>query len=212
MEYFLSLLIGILLGSFPTAYIILKKYRNIDITAGGSGNVGAMNSFRVSRSKFLGALVLIIDFLKGFLTVLIIDELFGPVFSLKLLGLIGAVLSHCYSFWIKFKGGRGLATTAGGAILISYPLLGIWIIMWVIAYAFRRNIHFSSFTSSLLTAILSFTSADVLNKYSNPPAESNLEFSVLVSVVLLIVLIRHIEPIKNYINQQAEKSRKVSNE
>jgi len=84
MEYFLSLLTGLLLGSIPTAYIILKKYRNIDITSGGSGNVGAMNSLRVSKSKFLGATVFIIDFLKGFLTVLIIEELFGPVCSLKL--------------------------------------------------------------------------------------------------------------------------------
>ncbi|MDQ7816783.1 MAG: glycerol-3-phosphate acyltransferase [Melioribacteraceae bacterium] len=209
MEYVVSILIGILLGSIPTAYIILKKFKKIDITSDGSGNVGAMNSLRLSRSKYLAAVVLIIDLAKGFFTVLFISLLFGENFSLKVIGLISAVLSHSFSFWIKFKGGRGLATTAGGAILISIPLLLIWLVMWAIAFAFRRSIHFSSFTSSLLTAGLSFTSADVLNKYSNPPAESNLEFSILISTLLVIILIRHIEPIKNYIKQQAEKSRKV---
>lgn len=209
MEYSLSFIIGILIGSFPTAYIFLKKFKGIDITESGSGSVGAMNSIRVSKSKFLGVVIFVIDFLKGYLTVYIIQLLFGDLFSYLLLGLIGAVASHCYSFWIKFKGGRGLATAAGGALFISYPLLLIWIVMWAIAYAFRRNIHFSNFTSTLLTAILSFTSADVLNRLSNFHADRNIEFSFLVSIVLIIILTRHIEPIKDYIKQQAEKSKKV---
>lgn len=209
MEYILSFLIGILIGSFPTAYILLKKFKGIDITESGSGNVGAMNSIRVGKSKFLGVIIFIIDLLKGLITVYLIQLIFGITFSYLLLGLIGAVASHCYSFWIKFKGGRGLATAMGGAIMISYPLLLIWIVMWAIAYAFRRNIHFSNFSSTLLTAILSFTSSDVLNRLSNVQASRNIEFSILVSVVLIIILTRHIEPIKVYIKQQAEKSKKV---
>lgn len=212
MEYIISIIIGIILGSIPSAYIILKKSKGIDITKSGSGNVGAMNSFRLTKSKSLGLIIFAIDFLKGFLTVYSIQLLFGDKFIYLLLGLIGAVLSHCYSFWIKFKGGRGLATAAGGAVIISYPLLIIWIVMWLIGYAFRRNIHFSNFTSTLLTAILSFTSSDVLNRLSNFHADRNIEFSFLVSIVLFIILTRHIEPIKIYIKQQADKSRKVSNE
>lgn len=212
MEYIISIIIGIILGSIPSAYIILKKSKGIDITKSGSGNVGAMNSFRLTKSKSLGLIIFAIDFLRGFLTVYSIQLLFGDKFIYLLLGLIGAVLSHCYSFWIKFKGGRGLATAAGGAVIISYPLLIIWIVMWLIGYAFRRNIHFSNFTSTLLTAILSFTSSDVLNRLSNFHADRNIEFSFLVSIVLFIILTRHIEPIKIYIKQQADKSRKVSNE
>ncbi|MEW6506919.1 MAG: glycerol-3-phosphate acyltransferase [Bacteroidota bacterium] len=208
MEYFLSLLIGIILGSFPTAYIFLKKYKGIDITESGSGNIGALNSIRVSNSKALGILVFIIDFLKGIITVLLIELIFGDQFLYKAIGLAGAVLSHCYSFWLKFKGGRGLAAAAGGGILISYPILIVWAIMWLIAFAFRQNIHFSNFASTLLTAILSFSSADVLNRLSNTSAQNNLEYSIPVSIILIIILTRHIEPIKIYIKQQAEKSRK----
>lgn len=208
MEYLLSFVLGIVLGSFPTAYIFLKKFKQIDITESGSGNVGAMNSFRLSKSKSLGLLVFLIDFLKGLATVFLIGIIFGDIFLLKIIGLIGAVLSHCYSFWIKFKGGRGLATAAGGALLISYPALIVWAVMWLIAFAFRRNIHFSNFTATLLTTVLAYTSADVLNRLSNTPAEISIEFSIPVSIVLIIILTRHIEPIKNYIKQQAEKSRK----
>lgn len=208
MEGIFSLLIGILLGSFPTAYLILKKYRNIDITENGSGSVGAMNSFRLSKSKILAFSVFLVDFLKGLLTVYLIELIFGDFFVLKMMGLIGAVLGHCFSFWIKFKGGRGLATTAGGAVLISYPLVGIWVIMWLIAFAFRRSIHFANFAASLLTALLALTSADILNKYTYPSADTNFEFSLTVVFLLIIILIKHIEPMKVYIKQQAEKSRK----
>lgn len=208
MEGLFSLLIGILLGSFPTAYIILKKYRNIDITENGSGSVGAMNSFRLSKSKVLAFSVFLIDFLKGMITVYLIELIFGDLFILKMIGLIGAVSGHCYSFWIKFKGGRGLATTAGGAVLISLPLVGIWIFMWLIAFAFRRSIHFANFSSSLLTALLALTSADILNKYTIPGADTNFEFSLTVVFLLIIILIKHIEPMKIYLKQKAEKLRK----
>ncbi|MEG8947062.1 glycerol-3-phosphate acyltransferase [Rosettibacter firmus] len=212
MSYIFSALIGIIIGSFPTAYLILKKIKNIDITKAGTGNVGAMNSFEVTQSRTLGLLVFIIDFLKGFLTVYIVKNLFGNEFSIIMISLIGAVFSHCFSFWIKFRGGRGLATAAGGASLLSLPILGIWILLWLISYAFRRNIHFGNFSATLLTGALSFSSSEIMNKYTNPSANSNLEFSILVSLMLLIILIKHIKPIKEYFARQNLKTREKENE
>ncbi len=126
-------------------------------------------------------------------------------------GLIGAVFSHCYSFWINFKGGRGLATAAGGAILISIPILGLWILLWLISFAFRKNVHFGNFSATLLTGALSFSSSEIMNKYTNPSADSNLEFSIFVSSMLLIILIKHIKPIKEYFKKQSIKPRKEQN-
>ncbi len=206
MNYILSLLIGILIGSFPTAYIILKKYKNIDITKSGSSNVGAMNFYKVSKSKVLAITVFIIDAAKGIASVLIAKYLIENEFSVIMLGLIGAVLGHCFSFWLKFKGGRGLATAAGGAIFVSIPLLVIWIFLWIVSYAFRKNVHFSNFSATLLTAALSFSLADILNKYSNLPASTDLEFSILVVIVLVIILIKHIEPIKAYMYSKTKTS------
>ncbi|MBU1099030.1 MAG: glycerol-3-phosphate acyltransferase, partial [Bacteroidetes bacterium] len=65
MNYIICGVIGYLLGSFPTAFILLKKFKSIDIREQGSTNIGALNSFRVSKSKMLGVLVLLIDMTKG---------------------------------------------------------------------------------------------------------------------------------------------------
>jgi glycerol-3-phosphate acyltransferase PlsY len=71
MEYLISSLIGYMLGSFPSAYILLKKTKGTDITKEGSGNVGAMNSFEVTNSKLIGISVFVLDFIKGIASILI---------------------------------------------------------------------------------------------------------------------------------------------
>ncbi|MBM4170646.1 MAG: glycerol-3-phosphate acyltransferase [Ignavibacteria bacterium] len=199
MEFLFSILIGIVLGSIPTAYILIKKIKNIDITKNGSGNVGAMNSLRVTGSKLIAVLTFTIDFLKGFLAVYLIRLLFGENFMLEAIGLFSAVVGHCYSFWINFKGGRGLATSGGGAVLLSLPTLIIWGIIWIIVYIYKRNIHFGNFIASAMTLIITFTSSEILNKYSFVPAQTNFEFSFFVSLILLVILFKHYEPIKEYL-------------
>ena len=208
----LSFIIGYLLGSFPTAYILLKKNKGIDITQNGSGNVGAFNSYKVSESKFLGISVLVVDVFKGLAAVLLISIFIGERFDLMTVGLVAAVLAHCYSPWIKFKGGRGLATAAGGALILSIPVLVIWGVIWIIAYLFRRNIHFGNFTATLLTLLIVLTSSDILIKYTNPPAHSQLEFNVLVSLIFVTILSKHIEPIKEYFISQNKKLRNQKDE
>lgn len=212
MEYILSFIIGYLAGSFPTAYLLLKKSKGLDITQNGSGNVGAINSYRVTKSKFIAISVFIIDLLKGLAAVYFISLLIDRRFDFMMIGLIGAVFSHCYSPWIKFKGGRGLATAAGGGLILSIPILTIWAVIWIIAFIFRRNIYFGNFTATLLTCLLSLTSAEILMKYTNPAANSQLEFGILVSLLFIIILTKHIKPIKEYLITQNKKNRDKQDE
>jgi len=212
MEIILIVLIGYLFGSLPTAFILIKRTSGLDITQNGTGSVGAHNSFRVSKSKLIAAIVFTIDFLKGLLAVLLIKIVFGEQFLFEMICLISAVIAHCYSPWIKFKGGRGLATTAGGAIILSIPLLIIWAIIWLIAFVFRRNIHFANFSASLLTAALTFTSADILMKYTYVSPASELQFSLLVSVLFLIIISKHIIPIREYFSTQQNKIKDAKDE
>ncbi len=205
MNHIISFIIGYLLGSVPTAYILLKKSKGIDITEAGSGSVGAHNSYLVSRSKLIGSAVFLIDLSKGFLSAYLAVQLFGADFIYPMLSLIGGVLAHCYSPWIKFKGGRGLATAGGGAIYISLPLLLLWMLLWLISYAFRRNIHFSNFSASILSGALAVSSAEILNKYSAITASTNFEFSLLVNLLFIIILSKHIAPIKEYITSLNKK-------
>ncbi len=122
MEYLISSVAGYLFGSLPTAYLVLKRSKNIDITESGTGNVGAMNSYEITNSKMIGILVFLIDALKGILSVILMKIIFPGEFVFPALALVFAVFSHCFNPWLKFKGGRGLATAAGGvAFYISIP-------------------------------------------------------------------------------------------
>ncbi|MEE9431178.1 MAG: glycerol-3-phosphate acyltransferase, partial [Melioribacteraceae bacterium] len=187
-SYFVCAFIGIILGSIPTAYIILKKFRSLDITKEGSGNVGTLNSFEVTNSKLIGISVFIIDFGKGLLSVFIVNNLYSADFTLMALALFSAVLAHCFSPWLNFKGGRGIATAAGGASALFPVLLFLWIAFWVLMYLFKKDIHLSNIVATVMVILVSIFYSDLLNKYSTPPAESNLLFGTYVSIIMLIVL------------------------
>lgn len=199
MHILYSFLIGYLIGSFPTAYIILKRYKNIDIRLAGSGNVGTLNSIKVSKSKWIGLSVLSIDLLKGLLSVALVKIFIGNEFIFLMTALNAAVLAHCFSPWINFKGGRGIATAGGGSLIISFPILLIWGLIWLVAFIFPRNIYLANISATLLTAIMSFTSALMMNRFSSPHAANNLEFGILVGTLMLIILVKHYVPFKELI-------------
>jgi len=199
MEYLVSSLIGYCLGSIPTAYILLKKIKNIDISKVGSQNVGAMNSYEVTNSKVVGLLVMLVDMAKGALSVILTLEIFGNIFVLAALASIFAVLGHCYSPWLKFKGGRGLATAAGSTAIILPYLLIIWIVLWTIFYIIKKDIHFGNIAASIFSVILLFNTVDIALKYSYPDAENVSVLILFVVCGMTIILIRHVEPIKELI-------------
>ncbi|MCX6170670.1 MAG: glycerol-3-phosphate acyltransferase [Ignavibacteriales bacterium] len=199
MNYILSFLIGYIIGSLPTAYLIMKRFLNIDIRTTGSGNVGALNSFEVSKSKMIGLTVFIIDLLKGLTAVLLTKLLIGDEFIFVMISLNAAVLAHCFSPWINFKGGRGIATAGGGALFISIPMLLLWALIWLISFGYPRNIHIANVIASILTALISFTSAFLLNQFSFPHAVNNLQFSIYVSLLMLIILTKYYVPMKELI-------------
>lgn len=196
MNYLLSCIIGYLIGSIPTAYIILKKTRGIDVTNAGTGNVGAMNSYEVTNSRMIGLFVFVIDALKGLLSVYL-TLLFFPIdFALPALALLFAVLSHCFNPWLGFKGGRGLATAAGGGLLLFPFMVVIWVVLWVIIYLARKDILLANVWSNFMTLVLIFLSSNVAFKYSYPKADSISSLMLFSAALLIIILIRHIEPMK----------------
>ncbi len=201
MYYLLSCFIGYILGSLPTAYILLKKARNIDITAAGSGNAGAMNSFEVSSSKIIGLLVLVIDALKGLLSVYLCLLIFPINFIYPALALFFAVFSHCFNPWLKFKGGRGLATAAGGAALLSPLILAMWCILWVIVYIFKKDILLANIAALILTFLLIILSVDFIYKFTFPAADSDGLLIMFSASFLSLIFIKHIDPLREIINK-----------
>ncbi len=181
------------MGSFPTAYFIMKASKGLDITQIGSGNVGAMNTYEVSRSKILGVLVLLVDALKGLLSVYLCLVFFPLDFIYPALALLFAVFSHCYNPWLKFKGGKGLAAAAGGNALLFPLLIVIWIVVWLIVFLFRRDINFSNLWASAMSIVLIFGSSDILFKYINPVPDAVSTFLLYISALFMIILSKHFD-------------------
>lgn len=132
MEW-ISILIGYVLGSIPSAKWLGETFHNIDVRNHGSGNAGATNTFRVLGWK-LGTIVLVIDMIKGYGALLIAQQLFGLASqdSVIILSGIAAVLGHIFPLFAGFRGGKGIATLAGIGIAI-FPLSFLMVVALFLA-------------------------------------------------------------------------------
>lgn len=207
--YLLICVLCYVTGSIPFASLIVKSRHKKDITQHGTGNVGAMNSYDITGSKSTGFIVFIADFLKGFIPALVLLVFLELSFLMSILPLTFLVLGHCFSVFIKFKGGRGLATAAGIFSIVSPALLFIWCFVYFVTEKFVKNIHIASVFATLILpfpvlllpdSVIEFTFFNYsLNTYA--PDFKELLF-VLTSSVCLIILIKHIKPVleilKNY--------------
>lgn len=182
-----------LIGSVPTAYIFVKLFHNKDITKEGSGNVGTLNAFSVSRSKIIAVIVLIIDFIKGFLPLMYIST----ALNLSTIGIficaVLIIIGHNFSIWLSFRGGRGLATSAGVFAVFSYPLIIIWCIVWSMVFSFKRDVLFSNFFATLSLTFTSLIFKNLIFSFSSSvlSLESYNYFIAFTFVVTLLILSKH---------------------
>ncbi len=148
--YVIPILAGYFLGSIPWAYILTKHFKNIDITTKGSGNLGTTNVYRTSGIK-VAVLVYILDMLKGLLPIVI-----GRYYGYEDIGVIAsvfAVIGHCYSPFMKFKGGKGVAVSSGMILAISPVMfLGLLIVQFLLLFI-TRIMSIASVSSAILFPI-----------------------------------------------------------
>lgn len=165
MALILSLLFSYLAGSVPSAYILGRLTKAIDIRKYGSGNVGATNAFRV-LGPYIGAVVLFLDALKGFVCVVFIaDFLIKQGIAIEemllriLLGAV-AVLGHSLTIFLRFKGGKGMATTLGVLIGLAIKFSAFKIILiaeifiWLTVFSLSRIVSLASLVSAVSFPIL----------------------------------------------------------
>lgn len=201
-SYLLALLLGYVIGSFPTAYLLVKWRHKTDIRNVGSGNVGTLNSYEVTGSKLVGVAVLLMDFLKGVVAVLVASVVAGKGFGVEAAGCIGAVVGHNFPVWLGFKGGRGLATAAGGVTLLGWFLLPIWLASWYIGNKFFRDVNLGNTvaTLSLVVAVLIVPDGQLVKVLS--ASADPAYFRVFVLVLAMIILSRLIQPVREYFAQR----------
>jgi glycerol-3-phosphate acyltransferase PlsY len=181
LSYLLTALGAYLLGSIPTGYLAAKA-KGIDIRTVGSGNIGATNAMRV-LGKPVGIGVLLVDALKGFAAVMwlplfVLNQFASPDFwttpfdlhgrqnliaTFSVIAGVGAVLGHNYTCWLKFKGGKGIATSAGVFLALAPLALGICVVVFAVALLLTRYVSVGSIAAALaLPVAVWFTRDDTL--------------------------------------------------
>lgn len=184
MEYIIFALIAYLLGSIPSALVVGKLGKKIDIREHGSGNLGATNAFRVLGIK-AGIVVTLSDILKGTLAT-VLPLLFAADVSQLIIGLF-AVIGHTYPIFAKFKGGKAVATSSG-IILGIYPLLFVIMIStFLLTLYLSKYVSLSSMITGIVTIGVSIFYKDVA-------------LIIVISLLTLFVIYRHWENIKRIKN------------
>lgn len=158
MEYvilIIMLLIAYILGSIPTGVWIGKKICGLDIREHGSKNTGATNAIRVLGAK-VGFLVLFLDIIKGVIPVLAAQYIFKMSDIYLLIIGITAIVGHILSIFLKFKGGKGVATSLGVFLVLSPKVMLIIIGLFIIIVAITRYVSLGSIVCAFLFPILTY--------------------------------------------------------
>lgn len=154
MKFLIFVVIAYIFGSFPSGVWLGKVTKNIDIREYGSKSSGATNAYRILGPKY-GIMVLILDALKGYIP-LYLASLFGiGGIYIILLGLV-AILAHTFSFFIQFKGGKGVATSLGVFLFLMPKVVGILILVFILIVGVSKYISLGSVVCAGLLPILAY--------------------------------------------------------
>lgn len=190
--------IAYIIGAIPTAYLFARFLKDIDIRNYGSGNVGATNAMRL-LGKLPGAMVLVIDVIKGILVVTVIAVIAqkflpdaGQNFIKALFGL-AAVLGHNWTPFLGFKGGKGVATSAGVMLGISPWFFLVAILIFAIVVYFTRYVSLGSMAAAICMPVSLFI-------FGQPA-----EFIILTAILCILIVFRHKENIKRLLRGDERK-------
>ena len=190
MELIIIILISYLMGSIPFGLILSKIFLNKDIREIGSGNIGATNVLRAGN-KIVGYLTLILDVLKAIIPIIYIKLNYPDLIYVSSLSVF---LGHVFSIWLKFKGGKGVATYVGILFCINYFLGVIFIISWLIIFFISKFSSLGSILASLIIPIYIFLNSDYNNEY----------FFI---IMFVLILFTHRENVKRLINKEESKTK-----
>ena len=183
-------LLSYLFGSIPFGLVLTKLGGIANLREIGSGNIGATNVLRTGR-KGLAFFTLVLDIGKGFSTV-IATSIFGINYAL--IASIFVVLGHIFPVWLKFKGGKGVATAIGVLIAIDWALGSVFIITWIIVGLISRYSSLASLFALILTPGYAWWSMDAPIFFTS-------------CIISVIGIYRHTENIRRLISKEESKIR-----
>ena len=187
---FLILFLSYLIGSIPFGFLLTKIFLKKDIRKIGSGNIGATNALRTGN-KFIGYSTLTLDISKAVILLLIIKFNFSEYL---LISSVAVFLGHAFPIWLKFRGGKGVATYVGILFCINIYLVIVFIVSWLVIFTLTK---YSSLASMLSSLFVPLTSYFLLG-------DNNYYFYIIFG---LLILITHRENIKRLKNNTESKTK-----
>ena len=190
MEYLIVGIVSYLMGSIPFGLILTKIFLNKDIREIGSGNIGATNALRTGN-KLLAYSTLILDITKAIVPVIYVKINFPELIYIASLC---AFLGHVFPFWLKFKGGKGVASYVGILFSIDILLGIIFVVSWGIIFLLFRLSSLSSIISSLLIPAYILLIGEINN-------------AIFFGIMFILIFFTHRENIKRLKNKEESKTK-----
>ncbi len=190
MELILVISISYVMGSIPFGLLLTKIFLKKDIREVGSGNIGATNVLRTGN-KTIGYLTLILDVIKAVIPVLYIKFKFPELIYISSLSVF---IGHVFPVWLKFNGGKGVATYVGILFSINYILGIVFVFSWLVIFFISKYSSLASILSSLTIPIFIFLNSNYENKY----------FFI---ILFVLILYTHRENVKRLINKEESKTK-----
>jgi len=196
-----AIIISYIIGSIPTAYIFTKIIKGIDIRKVGSGNVGATNAFRV-LGRGWGITILIMDILKGLIPVIFIGSFlkeridFIQYYNLFIIIGLCSICGHNWTIFLKFKGGKGVATTLGVLLGLALKVQGLGLILLITVFIwFASFFLFRIISLSSVLAALAFPFLSLIMRQS-------LTVIIMAFILSIFIILRHKSNIKRLIRKE----------
>ena len=190
MELILSIIISYFMGSIPFGLILTKIFLKKDIRDIGSGNIGATNVLRTGN-KIIGYLTLSLDILKAVIPVLYIKFNYPELVYVSSLSVF---IGHVFPLWLKFKGGKGVATYVGILFSINYILGFVFIASWLIIFFILRYSSLGSILATFIIPVFIFFNPNYENEY----------FFI---IMFVLIFYTHRENIKRLLNRKESKTK-----
>ncbi len=201
MEYFIVFLFSYLSGSIPFGLILTNLFTNKDIRNIGSGNIGATNVLRTGN-KYLAASTLFLDVTKGYIPIIITNQYFPELIELSC---VSAFLGHLFPLWLKFKGGKGVATYLGIITALSLQLSFLFIITWIVVALIFRYSSVSSMFASLTVFVVNIIRETVLTSNETLFLNVSIPNSKILFIFFILIIFTHRKNILNLKNKTEHK-------
>ncbi|HMD30507.1 MAG TPA: glycerol-3-phosphate 1-O-acyltransferase PlsY [Candidatus Acidoferrales bacterium] len=176
---------GYLLGSIPFGYLIVRFSTGADVRSAGSGNIGATNVNRVA-GKAAGIATLALDVAKGYFAVWLAGRVTGGNIGWMAITGMAAVIGHLFPLWLRFRGGKGVATAVGAFVPLCWMAVGAAAIVWVVVVSISRYVSLGSVVAAAALPLCMY-----FLYVPGTPHAPPLSVSVSTALVAILIIVKH---------------------